>query len=360
MRRFRIGPFEVRGARLLLANSAKHVAAGPKLVETLAALVESRMDVATKETLLGRIWPHEPAAERNLAQSIYALRRLFREHGVGDAIETSPGVGYRLKLPARPVDVPQPRCTPRANLLWAPAIAALVSLICIYSIVGGLRSRAIQPLGDTVATERLYTLGRHYWNLRTSSGVLTSVKYFVEVIRRDPESPLGYTGMADAYATIGDYCYGTHRPKIYLARAAAYARQALLRDPDFAPAHATLGFLFMHEKKLRYAIAELRRALTLDPAYAPAHEWYGIALAREGRENDARSELTLSSELAPLSVASAAWLGAMAEHDRRFGEARSYARDVREMAGSFGRVRTPRGHPTWAAIEEPAAAAIAP
>ncbi|HMF27857.1 MAG TPA: winged helix-turn-helix domain-containing protein, partial [Candidatus Cybelea sp.] len=329
MRHYRIGPFELRGTRLILAGSAKQVAIGPKVVETLAALIESGADVAAKEAMLDRIWPTAPAGETNLAQNVCVLRRLFREHGAGDAIETLPGVGYRLTLPAQALGAPrQPRFVGVLRL-WPPAVAALIAILCIYPIAASLRSRDVEPTAKTAQIERLYALGRYYWNLRTSSSVLKSVKYFAEVIEREPESPLGYAGLADAYATIGDYCYETHRPKIYFARAAAYARQALLRDPAFAPAHATLGFLFLHDQRPDDAIAELRRSLTLDPAYAPAHEWYGIALALRGRHDAARSELTLASQLAPLSVASAAWLARIADRDGRFADARSYAHDVR-------------------------------
>lgn len=360
MRHYRIGPFELRGTRLNLAGSAKQVAVGPKVVETLAALIESGADVATKERLLDRIWPNTPAGETNLAQNVCVLRRLFREHGSGDAIETLPGIGYRLTLPSPALGAPRQLPFVRVLPFWPAVVAAIIAILCIYPIGASLRSPAVEPSASAAQIERLYALGRYYWSLRTSSGVLKSVKYFAEVIEREPESPLGYDGMADAYATIGDYCYETHRPKIYLARAAAYARQALLRDPAFAPAHATLGFLFLHDQRLDDAIAELRRSLTLDPAYAPAHEWYGIALALQGRHDAARSELTLASQLAPLSVAPAAWLARIADRDGRFADARSYERDVREMAGSFAWGRRPRDHPTWAAVEASAAAAIAP
>lgn len=362
MRRYRIGPFEVRGARLVLACGRKQVAAGPKVVDTLAALVESRACVPTKEGLLARIWPDGSADETNLAQNVYVLRRLFREHGVDDAIETLPGVGYRLKLPARALDAsPQSRLPARRLLrVFAPAAAAIVAFLCINPILTGLRSRPVDARPRTVQIERLYALGRYYWNLRTSSAVLESVKYFGEILRLDPQSELGYAGMADAYATMGDYCYGSHRPAIYFARAAAFARQALIVNPDSAPAHATLGFLLLHQKKLHSATIELRRSLGEDPRYAPAHEWYGLALASLGRIDAARIELTLASQLAPVSVASTAWLAKIAYRERRFADARLYVRDVRELGGRFAPGRLPRGHSTWAAVEEPAAAAIAP
>jgi DNA-binding winged helix-turn-helix (wHTH) protein/Tfp pilus assembly protein PilF len=360
MRRYRVGPFEVRGARLVLACSSRQVAAGRKVVDTLAALVESPGDVATKEALLHRIWPDASNGETGLTQNVYVLRRLFREHGVDDAIETVPGVGYRLKCSAQPLAARRFESRAlRALRFWPAAVAAIVAVACIYPLAD-LRSRDVEPSADTAQIDRLYAIGRYYWNLRTSSAVRTSMKYFGEIIQQDPQSELGYAGMADAYATMGDYCYGTHRPAIYFARAAAYARQALIIDPRSAPAHATLGFLLLHQKERYAATIELRRSLDADPWYAPAHEWYGLALALEGRFDAARTEMTRASQLAPLSVASTAWLAELAHRERRFAEARLYARDVRQLGGRFAARRLPRDHPTWAAVEEPAAAAIAP
>jgi hypothetical protein len=112
---------------------------------------------------------------------------------------------------------------------------------------------------STARVERLYAIGRYYWNLRTASAVRKSVKYFGEIVALDPQSPVGYAGLADAFATIGDYCYDTHRPTIYFARAEAFAREALTFDPAFPPAHATLGFLLLHRKRLHDATLELRR-----------------------------------------------------------------------------------------------------
>jgi hypothetical protein len=83
-------------------------------------------------------------------------------------------------------------------------------------------------------------------------------------------------------------------------------------------------------------------------------------LAAEGDLDDAQTELTLASRLAPLSVAPTAWLAQIAARERRFADARLYAGDVRALGGRFAPGRLPRRHPLWAAVEAPAAAAIAP
>src|SRR5579862_196240 len=135
MRRYRVGPFELRGARLVVAHNSKQVAAGPKVVDTLAALIDHRPDVATKEALRRRIWPGCSAAQAKLMQNVYVLRRLFREHGADDAIETLPGIGYRLKLSAQPLGGQQ--LPPHAHplRLWPSAVAVTAVLLCMGPLV---------------------------------------------------------------------------------------------------------------------------------------------------------------------------------------------------------------------------------
>ncbi|MBV8197661.1 MAG: winged helix-turn-helix domain-containing protein, partial [Candidatus Eremiobacteraeota bacterium] len=51
------GPFQLDAERLLLLDRAEPIALGPKVVETLLALVERPGEVFAKGALLERIWP---------------------------------------------------------------------------------------------------------------------------------------------------------------------------------------------------------------------------------------------------------------------------------------------------------------
>ncbi|HEY2476094.1 MAG TPA: hypothetical protein VGI19_15000 [Candidatus Cybelea sp.] len=239
----------------------------------------------------------------------------------------------------------------RFRWLWPAALAvvtaaAAATLAILPPLGRQLPSGALSPEGT-----RLYVIGRYYWNLRTSNGVEKSVRYFAQVIDRDPRSALGYVGMADANLTMGDYCYGTHRPSDYFARARAYAIKALTIDARSAPAHATLGFVMLHERNYAGAAAELRRAIAIDPAYGPAREWYGIALARRDRFDEAWLQLQLASRSDPLSASTTAWLSRVAYREGRFGEAAAYWQETLELAPGLARRPHVRGHPTWASIE---------
>jgi DNA-binding winged helix-turn-helix (wHTH) protein len=352
---YRVGPFTLHAERRVLVHQGKAVVVGRKAVETLLVLVERSGNVVDVPTLLQRLWPDRTVSEANLTQNVYVIRKLFQRYGGSNPIETHEA-GYRLAIdaPRCGSSVHEVRGSPRR---WVVAIA---SLVAVTLIAGSIHRAGPIAMGPPASSEtlRLYAIGRYYLNLRSSAGVQKSVQYFSEAIERDPASPLGYVGMADANAMMGDYCYGAHRPRDYFARARAYDAQALVLDPDSAPAHATAGFILLHERQERRAIAELRLALGLDAGYAPAREWLGIALAREGRLSAARSQLELAAGMERPAVAETAWLASVAFKAGRIGEAVRDIAEVRDLSPSISERRLPPSHPTAYSVESQAATEI--
>lgn len=337
MSTYEVGPFQLVAEQLLLTHRGEPVALGPKVVETLLALVERPGDVLSKAFLLDRIWPEGFVEEANLSQNVHVLRKAFRHYGGAEPIETIPRRGYRLTAPVRRIADGQARRVPIARHapsrgMSAVAGAAFVaaSLVLVASYGFGGRTTAPGAISDDGS--RLYATGRYYWDLRTRDGVQKSLGYFTQVVDADPYDARGYAALAVANVTMGDYCYGTHRPAVYFARAREYARRALELDPNSAEAHAALGYLALERNEPSFAIAELRRAIALDSSYGPAQEWYGIALLARGRLSDGVARLKAAADLDPLSVATTAWLGAAALLDRRFGDAIAYSRQALELS----------------------------
>ncbi len=92
----------------VLRPAYRRTVARVRVVATLAALVERAGDVVTKGEILDRVWAGEDVGESNVAQSVYTLRKILREHGLSDAIATVPRRGYRFvapveRLPQAPV-----------------------------------------------------------------------------------------------------------------------------------------------------------------------------------------------------------------------------------------------------------------
>jgi DNA-binding winged helix-turn-helix (wHTH) protein/tetratricopeptide (TPR) repeat protein len=375
---YEFGPFQLDAERLLLLDRGVPIPIGPKVVETLLALIEHPGEVLTKGTLLSRIWPEGYVDEANLAQNVYVLRKCLRERWNVEAIETIPRRGYRFIAqvqrrdevartepvrvatePVRVATVP-PRMRYRG---WAIAAAFALALIGSLALTFAL-PRGLSPRSNlSVEGTRLYEIGRYYWNLRTREGIAKSVAYFTRVVDVDPREAQGYAGLASANAMMADYGYGPAPAKIYMARAQAYAHKALVIDPNCSEAYAVLGMLASEKHsgdkpQLAVALKDLRRAIALDPANGPAHEWYGIALLEQGRVDDAYSELDKAAELDPLSVATTAWLGTAAYFERRYGDAIAYARETLDLSPGRSDAYVTLGL-AYEALGDPARATVA-
>lgn len=339
MSTYRFGPFLLDAPRLLLSVGGEPLAVGPKVVETLLALLEKPGVVLSKLELLDRIWPEGFVEEANLAQNVYVLRKTLRAYWDVEAILTVPRRGYRFVAPVSAGDISRPRVLEplRSGRFFPGAIvvasAATFLLALSFAAISRqhVAARAVAP-PLSLQGARFYAIGHFYWNQRTQSGVEKSLRYFARVVASDPHDPRGYAAVATADALMGDYHYGSLPHAVYFARARAYARRALALDVGSAEAHAALGIAEDRQGGRASALAEYRRALTLNPGYAPAHQWYGIALLMQGKTEDAYRELERAAQLDPLSVATAAWLSDAAYLSRRYPTAVAYAQQTLDLS----------------------------
>src|SRR5215469_7752334 len=118
---YEFGPFQLDDERLLLVDAGTPVALGPKVVETLLALIEHPGEVLTKTALLDRIWPEGYVDEANLAQNVYVLRKTLRARWDTDAIETIPRRGYRFTRDVtrrESLPLAEPVAAPRRRPVW--------------------------------------------------------------------------------------------------------------------------------------------------------------------------------------------------------------------------------------------------
>ncbi|MGB8694074.1 MAG: winged helix-turn-helix domain-containing protein [Steroidobacteraceae bacterium] len=148
----RLGQFELRPAERALSRDGQPLELGARAFDLLLVLIEHQGRLATKATLLERVWPRLVVDENNLPAQVASLRRVL---GAG-AIRTVPGFGYRLELPvvlpgAAPAVVAQP--LPEAPRLaiprrfWPGRIGALIG-----------RERELAELEATLAGANLVTV----------------------------------------------------------------------------------------------------------------------------------------------------------------------------------------------------------
>ncbi|HEY3675654.1 MAG TPA: winged helix-turn-helix domain-containing protein [Candidatus Tumulicola sp.] len=352
------GPFYLDAERLLLVEGGKPMQLGPKVVETLLALVERGGEIVSKQALLDRVWPEGYVDEANLAQNVYVLRKALRAHWGQEVIETIPRRGYRFVATATLFDrvpvqaqvqtpisdraVVQASPAPAriaAQMRWRwPAVAALAAFLVTASAAFGLlapKHGAQWPV--TSEASRLYAIGRFYWNQRTPDSTAKSLSYFNRLIRENPSDARGYAAMALADEVMGDYMYGPLPASTYFRKAREYARKALDLDPRLGDAYAVLGIVDidagrMTPRDLDVAIRQLRRAIAIDPQSAAGHEWLGVALVESGQFARAYAELRQADQLDPLSVATTSWLASTAYLEGRYDDALGYARETLDLS----------------------------
>lgn len=100
---------------------------------------------------------------------------------------------------------------------------------------------------------------------------------FEKKLEFDSEMKSAFLSEAEAQAYLGDLLYHIHR----LNDAKTKLQQALALDPDLAMAHASLGMVFLEQKKFAEAKEELKAAVARNSTNYLAHYYYAYALSRE-------------------------------------------------------------------------------
>lgn len=91
------GDFRLDAARKMLYRGGEELAAVPKAIETLLALVERRGEIVSRDELMSRIWSDAVVEASNLSHYLYLLRRTLGEREDGKPyIETLRRRGYRF------------------------------------------------------------------------------------------------------------------------------------------------------------------------------------------------------------------------------------------------------------------------
>jgi TolB-like protein/DNA-binding winged helix-turn-helix (wHTH) protein/Flp pilus assembly protein TadD len=181
-----------------------------------------------------------------------------------------------------------------------------------------------------------YLKGRYFWNKRTANGLKVALAYFKQSIEEDPNYAQSYSGLADAYALLGDWQYAEMTPKEALPKAKSFAVKALELDGMLGEAHNSLAFcLDAFDWDFDSAGKEFRRAIELNPSYATAHHWYAWHLSVLGRFDEAIVEMRKAQDLDPLSLIINADMAEMLLIAHSYDESILQSRKTIEMDPNF-------------------------
>jgi TolB-like protein/Flp pilus assembly protein TadD len=184
---------------------------------------------------------------------------------------------------------------------------------------------------ENIKAFQYYMQGRTYRQRSTREDLLTAVRYCQKAIDEDRNYALAYTGLADAYATLG--VYGYIAPIEGRRQGEEGARKALALDANLAEAHVALGQACVAFAPSDFPLGdrELRHAVELSPSLASAHFFLGVSLVRQGRLDESLEEYLKARELDPLSSIIARQFAIPYYFKRDYARARELLRQANEL-----------------------------
>src|SRR6266702_4686273 len=183
---------------------------------------------------------------------------------------------------------------------------------------------------------RLYLLGRYEFGKYSEAGWTSSIRYYEQALKLDPNYALAYCGLADTYAYMG----GVMMPsKEAVAKEKEFAQKALELDPELPQAHLSLACAFGGVFDWRNAQVEFDRAIELNPNLAWAYEIYAWFLGGLSRLDEAIAKDKKAIELDPLNSFFQSALAYFLYHARRYDDAIVQIKKTLELdpASTLGR-----------------------
>jgi tetratricopeptide (TPR) repeat protein len=201
--------------------------------------------------------------------------------------------------------------------LAAAAVLGLIVLMIVYrgadvsKPVGGTpHSHGSGELHATVKpsirpanpeAQELYLKGLYYWDKRTPDDLNKAVDFFTQAIVHDPNYAPAYVGLANCYNLLREFA--AMPPNEAFPRALAAARKAVELDDSSAEAHTAVAFVtFNWNWDAAGAEREFLRAIELNPDYVTAHHWYATFLMALARFPEALDQIERAQQLDPGST----------------------------------------------------------
>jgi serine/threonine protein kinase/tetratricopeptide (TPR) repeat protein len=180
---------------------------------------------------------------------------------------------------------------------------------------------------------QLYLKGVYWSGKATPAGMEKGLQYLEQAIAADPGYALAYTGLAYYYHVADDWIL---TPRESMPQAKEASEKALKLDPSLPQAHTELGEVhFFYEYKWADAEREFRRAIELNPDYALAHADLGWLLAFTGRTDEGIAESKRGQELDPLSLDTNTYLGMSLYYTRHYDAAILQLQKTLELEPNF-------------------------
>jgi DNA-binding winged helix-turn-helix (wHTH) protein/tetratricopeptide (TPR) repeat protein len=238
------------------------------------------------------------------------MRSMAREHGVDAVLEgTVQRSGERVRVTVQLIS------TGDGTAMWSgkfderftdifavqDSISEQLAVALALELTSGEMRRLKSHGTKNTEAYQSYLIGIYFSNKRTKEALSTSIDYFRESIRLDPDHALAYAGIADSFFWLA---YGEPDAEFRhesFERSRANALKAIELEPS-AEAYAALATVkIKHDRDPAGAEASFRQAIALDPNCAIALSRYTYFLAAVGRLDEALQHIRRAQQIDPLS-----------------------------------------------------------
>jgi TolB-like protein len=158
------------------------------------------------------------------------------------------------------------------------------------------QSAALGLPTTNIEAYNLYLLGRHHTFRQTPEDLEMGAQYLEQAIERDPEFAEAHATLGWAYSFLGT-SYGRREPVDVYPRARKAALRALELDDQLADAHSLYAdILTWYDWEFELAESEYRRTMVLDPTNVLG---YALFLSSQGRNEEAVEMVERRIEASP-------------------------------------------------------------
>jgi DNA-binding winged helix-turn-helix (wHTH) protein/Tfp pilus assembly protein PilF len=289
------GPYVLSLRPLSLQREGERVTLRPQALRLLALLAERSHALVTQEEIRERLWGDRHV---DFARGIHLLVREIRQALADDAekplyIETLPRQGYRFIADARRIDSSLAVSTKAKPLAWKPAlVAAALLVVAVPAALILVSSNASMRAADSSPAREAYLKGEYLLGKGGERDLDASAEHFKEAIALDPDYAPAHAGLAEVAVHEGDF-----------PAAERHAQKALDADANSAEAYLNLGMIAaLRDWNWREAERLVDKSIRLDPELAKAHAARAMLMTILGRRDEALAATGRAHELDPVSA----------------------------------------------------------
>lgn len=184
----------------------------------------------------------------------------------------------------------------------------------------------------------LYASGRFAFQRLTEPTLLQAIDFYKQAVARDPNYAPAHAGLADCYSLLA--VIGSRAPREMFPLARASADKALELDPQLAAAYTARGQIrAVYDHDTQGAFEDLNRAAELDPQHASTYFYRGVVYGSEGDIERSRKEFQHAQQLEPYALAQPAAAALSLLYARRYDDAVTELRRILTLDDDFDLAR---------------------